>query len=1392
MDQPRSPWTPQDVLWELGASFLDATADTAAATIESAIACVAVLLDASAAGVWLMDHRTQQSVNLHNWSIDETMKRARHASGFEQGNRVSPTPEVADALIAGKGLAIVDLELIVGKDICEERGWQGGRALVATVHQTRAETIVFVLGAASENWNDRALELIRGTVLLLRQFHRRIQAENHLRELQRLNQLTGTLAARFQSVSPETLDDEVDRALREVRSIMSADAVVLIDVIDDRTVHIPHMIAKNALPEEWMTIPIPDISVLPGCEGMTIRDFVSEPRVMDVAEMVDGLMGREMSDALGLRTPPRTVALLPASLNNGAALMAVSLLGDKEWEQQELDALSTLASQIAQTRGRVVAEKATQDLFNAQRTLAAAARSFLNATLDTWLNAVNETLANIGNFLGADIGSTLTVPSDRTDLRLDRVWTSRPTALVSEGHTLDVRSFPLGDLSAVEKTTFISGAPADFVSGLPEEVMGDWCGMVAPIHGGGSRPEYLAFGWMGPPAVDTSDAADLVTAVADLVSQLYVRLRAEEEVLTRLRLDETLSDLAETFLTITLENAGTALVSALETFGERLNFRGIALRRVSEGSLEVEASWAPAGMPRPAVGATVSIESMLIDPEILSPFKTGDAIQWSPLSESVWGPGVNVHAVPIRVAGDVEALLNVAFSHPLTVHEIEVVRSLGMMLGHLRLRLAEERQGLRRLATHRLLSLCAQDLAEATPDDFEARIVTTLERAAKFSGLGGVVLWQVDHVRRRYIREATWVDPLYGGQPSDNRDFGTGGVLDAARETGEIQEQLVDQPTVQDPARIAVPRTDGKNSQYILLGASIEPGRFADEVREVLTSLSQTMQEVGSRIRSERYSRAAFEDAPIGVVLRDELLGLITCNQAFVDFVGATSVDELIGTEPHYVYDNADEVIEWVREPNGQETAEAAFRGPDGVQVWGQIWTSLVTGSGGEKFWLSHIEDVTERRQVEKLFRFQATHDELTGLANRRRLLDEIHRRLAGPGSVGVLLLDLDRFKNINDSLGHNRGDELLVLIADRLRFAVRPCDLVGRLGGDEFAIVLPGPVDVEEAESVAERLMRVIGEPVTLGRQKIYPTASIGIAVSDETTEVNDLLSRADVAMYRAKAQGRGRTTSYDAELSDAVHARMETEAGLRHALRNDELLVYYQPEVSLDDGRLLGAEALIRWNHPEKGILPAAAFIDIAEETGLVVEMGEIVLAQACREAILWPGGDDGPMIRVNLASAQIQREETVSLVRSVLAETGLAPHRLCLEITESAVMADIDRSEEILRQLKALGIHLAVDDFGTGFSSLAYLKRFPVDALKIDRTFVTDLGHNTEDVAFVRSIISLADALDLDVVAEGVETEVQATILLELGCHRAQGYLFARPGPPAALLDHLAKLV
>lgn len=1378
-------WISQDILWELGASFIDATAPTSARVVENAIARIAEALDALSIGIWAIDPVTMSGTATHSWAADEWV-------ALDDGYLATPDPAVRDAVIAGGGLAVVGLEMVLGVDVCAERGWRRGYVLVALIEERPEESVVLVVASATNDWGERDLELIHGAVMLLRQFHSRIRVEERLHEQLMLGDLTVALAARFQAVAPDNLDATIDDALREVKEVLGLESVVLIDVVDDSTIEIPTMIARSPLPPEFRRLPVPDISVIPGAGDCTLREFIAAPRVLDLSELVDALVGPEMTDSLELRAEPRTVALLPASVGDGASLLAVTRMGVGGGSPTEFDALSTLASLIAQTRGRVAAERASNELLDAQRALVGTGKRFLEANTTTADAAIAETLERMAAHLGADLAIVARIAPDRETVRITHSWSGTESLEVRPGTILNRNSMPLIDeLISPDLQVSVRPAGETDVATLRDSPDGRWTTVVAPIRGAGLPSAALTFIWSSGEVAQIDAARELANATADLIGQLQVRVRAEDEITRRLHLDGVLSDIAEEFLGASFDHADSAVDRALQRLGTELDLHGICLGSVDGGRGVVTSVWAPPGRRCPDLGHELEFSHELHadDPDWTATVPTDP--RWSDALAEQWGPGVRVAIVPVTILGRIDSVLSLAGARTLPDHEAEVVRSFAVMLGQFRARLVEERVALHRLAVQRLLSGCAAELAEATPEDFRDVLARVMEAVAEFCDIDLMVDWTVEPRHERYVRSAVWVDDTtHPDEITSERPFEPGSLLDTARLTGAVAQRMVDDGGEWGQARLAIPRGDGATVEHIMLATS-RVAAWSDDTVDLLESLSRMIHEVDTRTAAQRYAQAAFQGAPIGVVLRDEDLRLITCNQAFVDFVGAESVESLVGTSPQHVYDDY-EPVAWIEEPGGQLRSEAAFRGPGDSRVWGQMRGSVVEGESGEHFWLIHIEDVTERRRAEQLLRFQASHDELTGLANRRRLLGEIHRVADGSGSVAVLLLDLDRFKNINDSLGHDRGDELLVVIADRLRLAVRPGDLVARLGGDEFAVVLPGPVDVADAEFVADRLMRLIGEPVTLGHQTIYPTASIGIAVADDQTAVDDLIRRADTAMYRAKAQGRARSAAFDEELREAVLARMETEAGLRGALRSDELTVHYQPEFDLRDGGVLGAEALVRWSHPTRGLLPASAFIEIAEDTGLVVEMGEIVLAAACAEASTWPGGDDGPLIRVNLAAAQLQRDETVALVRRVLDETGLAPSRLCLEITESAVMVDVHRSEQILGRLKALGIHLAVDDFGTGFSSLAYLKRFPVDALKIDQTFVRDLGHDASDVAFVRSIVSLADALGLDVVAEGVETAAHAAILLELGCHRAQGFHLGRPAPAETFRAQLGDAV
>ncbi|MCZ7529969.1 MAG: PAS domain S-box protein [Acidimicrobiia bacterium] len=435
-----------------------------------------------------------------------------------------------------------------------------------------------------------------------------------------------------------------------------------------------------------------------------------------------------------------------------------------------------------------------------------------------------------------------------------------------------------------------------------------------------------------------------------------------------------------------------------------------------------------------------------------------------------------------------------------------------------------------------------------------------------------------------------------------------------------------------------------------------------------------------------------------------------------------------------------------------------------------------------------------ERARAEAELSHQALHDPLTGLPNRALFLDRLQQSLArsrrSHTSCAVLFLDLDRFKTINDSLGHDTGDDLLVAVARRLEAALRPGDTVARFGGDEFTVLCDDLVDVHvEPREIADRLLDAIVRPFPLkGEEEAYLTASIGIALASGVEDrPQSLLRDADAAMYRAKEEGKARHVVFDDAMRATAVERLETETALHRALERGEFEVFYQPIVSLNDARCVGAEALVRWRHPERGLVAPVEFINLAEETGLIVSLGAWVLEEACHQAAIWQSlaaTEDPFTVAVNLSARQLSNPGLVDQVRSALEQSGVDPDHIALEITEDVLMDDTEATMRTLSDLKGLGVNLGIDDFGTGYSSLGYLKRLPVGLVKIDRSFVAGLGRDTEDSAIVTAVISLADALDMKVIAEGVESSEQLAELLALGCDYAQGFFFAPPQPAGDL--------
>ena len=390
-----------------------------------------------------------------------------------------------------------------------------------------------------------------------------------------------------------------------------------------------------------------------------------------------------------------------------------------------------------------------------------------------------------------------------------------------------------------------------------------------------------------------------------------------------------------------------------------------------------------------------------------------------------------------------------------------------------------------------------------------------------------------------------------------------------------------------------------------------------------------------------------------------------------------------------------------------------------------------------------------------------------------------------------MLYLDLDDFKAVNDRLGHAEGDRLLVAVAERLRSATRAADTVARLGGDEFAVIVEETEPIE-AEKAARRILAMLAEPFLLGDREVVARGSIGIAIQTaDGGDADELLRRADIAMYAAKGRGGDCYLTYEPQLYDATVARMELKADLRGALERGELYVAYQPIVDLETGVITGSEALMRWDHPERGAVEPIAFIPLAEESSLILDLGRWILETACRQTHAWQAetGQAGLTISINLSGRQIADPDLVADVRRVLSASGLDPRTLTLEITESVLIQDVDATVSAFRALKSLGIRLAIDDFGTGYSSLSYLRQFPIDTLKIDRSFVNSLDDSDDSQALVRSILNLSSTLRLEAVAEGIETSEQHDVLRSLGAHRGQGYLFARPMRPGDLGDLLA---
>jgi len=483
-----------------------------------------------------------------------------------------------------------------------------------------------------------------------------------------------------------------------------------------------------------------------------------------------------------------------------------------------------------------------------------------------------------------------------------------------------------------------------------------------------------------------------------------------------------------------------------------------------------------------------------------------------------------------------------------------------------------------------------------------------------------------------------------------------------------------------------------------------------------------------------------------------------------------------------------------VTEEKKDHTFEYRMVAADGRIVWLRDSVSVVVEDGQPVKLRGVMVNITEQKQAEDRLRYLAHHDGLTDLPNRILFADRLGQALSRvrwhKRVVAVLFLDLDHFKRINDTLGHNMGDLLLKAVAERLSSCVRSGDTVARMGGDEFTIILADVAQAEDVPKVAQKIIDAVAKPFVLAGRELFVSTSMGISLfPNDGQDVQTLLKNADAAMYRAKEQGRNHYQHYSPAMNVRTLERLALESSLRHALERKELLLHYQPRVDLDTGQITCVEALLRWQYPDLGIVPPNQFIPLAEETGLIIPIGEWVLRTACQQNKLWQTMGLFPIrVAVNLSPRQFEEKNFIETIATVLKDTGLDPNYLELELTENLLMKNAETSIATLRQLNAMEVQISVDDFGTGYSSLSYLRRFPIHALKIDQSFVRDITTDPDDSVIVTAMIILAHSLKLKVIAEGVETKEQLDFLRSLKCHEMQGYLFSRPLPE----DELARLL
>ncbi len=1121
-----------------------------------------------------------------------------------------------------------------------------------------------------------------------------------------------------------------------------------------------------------------------------LRSYVLDPYGWAVLDPSDSEPARRFQD-------PSDSSLLVVGFGRGEAPSQLGALvavcrPERDFSEEEIVAIQSVTDIVSQLVGRIDAAHDAEDQRVLSELITDLSGGFVEATPETIHDHVMEALARLRSHVDCssialfvlnretqqlECASEATRGDDPVQAPLSPVDRNSPAL----ARILDCPDGTEWDASELVDSLDLGDHTRSFV--IPIVIDDDVMFLSAANRDGSS------FG----------DGAVLaLRSFGNLVAQTRSRLLLERQARKRAVADRMVGEIAADFVNRSLDDSDAGIRLALENLCRLFNADLASLWRLGDGGSAVRhVHWrADRSSPMKTAG-----EVPVDHPTIRRVTESRSAEVFELDDEAGGGPRTRVLAPlvdEVGVFGSVVLATDRPLSRVLDIDlQLEVAQSVAILIRELQRRLAADREIGQQLETEDLLRRFATRLVTTNAEDLDGA-----ERALRWLAdqldLDHISVWRTEigadqteinlicdgsQTDRRVVAEHAHVaiDPAAAASLSYfGLSSGNWALDDAPKEISRVFLSVGDR-------RIVFLR-DGELGEttftYLVASRSgLDP--VEDHAFSVLGSALSTIAQHLARVSAERSFTAAFESAPIAISIRESDTSLIACNPAYSELTGRTE-SELIGTRldtvvsPDQIRSVETEFERAILE--GRYEQDAAWRRPDGSIVWVRVRsTPLLIPGRSSHLLITYAEDITDSRRSLQLLEYQASHDELTGLPNRRSFVVDVDTELAESGQCAVLVLDLDRFKVVNDSLGHSVGDQLLVTCADRIRLSLRPGDAVCRLGGDEFAILLRAPADPNAATVVAERLLGLLSGPVMIGGEVVFPTASIGIAIPGANDSVEDLLRHADAAMYHAKAKGRARWVHFDTSLRDATAERIRIESDLRQAVENDQMEVHYQPEFMLETGRIVGAEALIRWRHPDRGLLTAGAFVELAEETGLVVGIGDWVLRKATVQAASWIDEGHDIVMRVNLSARQL-RPAVVGEVQEALIEAALAPERLCIELTETAIMDDVEESTWILRQFRDLGVHVAIDDFGTGFSSLAYLKRFPVDTLKIDRSFVEGVGIDTDDTAIVRSIIGLARTLRLDVIAEGIENPSQVSELVRLGCRRGQGFHLAKPAQAA----------